>query len=194
MFRTISAKFAVGFFIIFILAFLILDQTVKEVIRTSNQKIITDDLTGLKNNSSVYVRQAFLINHYTNGELYFGQMAEEIVSDLRYATSSEVGAYSADGVLLSSSDRTAFADQADDDLQQALGGSTAYSITYDDNSGSVLFSYPVVVDGVKVGICASPKTSPSSTGRADAFWIRSSIRRWPSSRRPSCCPTCCPVT
>ena len=152
MFRTISAKFAVGFFIIFILAFLILDQTVKEVIRTSNQKIITDDLTGLKNNSSVYVRQAFLINHYTNGELYFGQMAEEIVSDLRYATSSEVGAYSADGVLLSSSDRTAFADQADDDLQQALGGSTAYSITYDDNSGSVLFSYPVVVDGVKVGI------------------------------------------
>lgn len=151
-FRTISAKFAVGFLLIFALAFLILDLTVKEVIRTSNQKIITDDLVGLKNNGSVYVRQAFLINHYANGELYFGQMAEEIVSDLRYAASSEVGAYSVNGELLSSTDRTAFAGRADDDLQQALDGKTAYSITYDDDSGFVLFSYPVVIDGVKVGI------------------------------------------
>ncbi len=152
MFRTISAKFAVGFLLIFTFAFLILDQTVKEVIRTSYQKIITDDLIGLKNNSSVYVRQAFLINHYTNGELYFGQMAEEMVSDLHYATSSDVGAYAADGTLLSSSDRTAFANRTDVDLKQALSGKTAYSITYDDDSGSVLFSYPVVIDGVKVGI------------------------------------------
>ena len=60
MFRTIRAKFVVGFFLIFCLSFLVLNGTLKEVIRTSNQKIITSDLIGLKNNSNVYVRQAFL--------------------------------------------------------------------------------------------------------------------------------------
>lgn len=151
-FRTISAKFAVGFLLIFSLAFLVLDLTVKEVIRTSNQKIITDDLLGLKNNSSVYVRQSFLLHHYASSELYFGQMAEEMAGELRYAASSEVGAYALDGTLLAASDRTAFAGRADDDLKQAMSGHTAYSITYDDDSGSVLFSYPVIVDGVEVGI------------------------------------------
>ncbi|MBD2848080.1 HAMP domain-containing histidine kinase [Paenibacillus sp. IB182496] len=152
MFRTISARFAVGFLLIFTLAFLILNQSVKEVIRTSNQKIITDDLNGLKQNSSVYVRQAFLIRQYANGELYFGQMAEEMVSELRYATSSEVSAYATDGTLLSSSQPAAFAGQDDADLQQAMQGKTAYLITYDDDSGTVLFSYPVVMDGLEVGI------------------------------------------
>ena len=47
MIRTIRAKFIVGF-VIFSLSFLVLNQTVKEIIRTSNQKIVTSDLVGLK--------------------------------------------------------------------------------------------------------------------------------------------------
>ncbi|NBD26286.1 sensor histidine kinase [Paenibacillus glycinis] len=152
MFRTIRAKFVVGFFLIFCLSFLVLNVTLKEVIRTSNQKIITSDLIGLKNNSNVYVRQAFLINHFTNNDLYFGQMAEEMVDDLHHATSSDVSAYTVDGILLYSSDRQVFAGSNTDDLKQALSGKTAYTVTYEGSAGSVLYSYPVVIDGVKVGI------------------------------------------
>ncbi|MGY5343255.1 ATP-binding protein [Paenibacillus glucanolyticus] len=152
MLRTIRAKFIVGFFLIFSLSFLVLNQTVKEVIRTSNQKIVTSDLVGLKNNSNVYVRQAFLINHFTNNTLYFGQMAEEMVKDLNHATSSHVSAYTVDGTLLFSSDEKEFTGQSNEDLQQAIEGKTAYTITYGRDSGSVLYSYPVIIDGVKVGI------------------------------------------
>ncbi|MDH6672180.1 hypothetical protein M2277_002842 [Paenibacillus sp. LBL] len=125
MLRTIRAKFIVGFFLIFSLSFLVLNQTVKEVIRTSNQKIVTSDLVGLKNNSNVYVRQAFLINHFTNNTLYFGQMAEEMVKDLNHATSSHVSAYTVDGTLLFSSDEKEFIGQSNEDLQQAIEGKTA---------------------------------------------------------------------
>lgn len=152
MIRTLRAKFITGFFIIFFLSFLILNQTVKEIIWTSNRDIVTSDLVGLKNNSNVYVRQAFLINHFTNNKLYFGQMAMEMVNDLKHANGSDVSAYTVDGVLLSSSNKSVFSNGEGDDLKQAIGGKTAYNITYDRNKVTVLFSYPVVIDGAKVGI------------------------------------------
>ncbi|MDU4696055.1 MAG: HAMP domain-containing sensor histidine kinase [Paenibacillus sp.] len=152
MIRTIRGKFLVGFFLIFAVSFLLLNQTVDHIIQKSNRNIITDDLIGLKKNSNIYVRQAFLINHFTNDDLYFGQMADEIVSDLKRATSSEVSAYTVDGVLLHSSSDAAFTQVADDDLQQALEGKTAYTISYEQGTAAVRYSYPVIIDGTKVGI------------------------------------------
>lgn len=152
MLRTLRAKFVIGFFLIFCLSFLVLNVTLKEYIRSSNRDMITSDLVELKNNSNVYVLQAFLINHFTNNDLYFGQMAEEMVGDLHRATSSDVSAYTVDGILLNSTDETMFAGRSNEDLQLALGGKTAYTITYEGSTGSVLYSYPVVIDGVKVGI------------------------------------------
>ncbi|MGP0586154.1 sensor histidine kinase [Paenibacillus timonensis] len=152
MIRTIRGKFLVGFFLIFALSFVLLNQTVDHIIQKSNRNIITDDLIGLKKNSNVYVRQAFLINHFTNDDLYFGQMSEEIVNDLKRATSSEVSAYTVDGVLLHSSSEAAFTRAADDDLKQALQGKTAYTISYEQGAAAVRYSYPVIIDGTKVGI------------------------------------------
>lgn len=152
MVRTLRAKFVVGFLLIFCLSFLVLNVTLKAYIRDSNRNLIASDLVELKNNSNVYVRQAFLIHHFTNDNLYFGQMAEEMVRDLRRATSSEVSAYTVDGILLYSSNEAEFAGRSFEDLKLALGGKTAYTITYEGSAGSVLYSYPVVIDGVKVGI------------------------------------------
>lgn len=152
MLRTLRAKFIVGFFLIFSLSFVLMNQIVEQITRSSNQKIVTQDLIGLKTNSNVYVRQAFAINHFTNDDLYFGQMAQELVSDLDHATSSRVGAYTVDGVRLYASDAEAFAGEADGDLRQAIQGKTAYTISYERRGASVLFAYPVVIDGVTVGI------------------------------------------
>lgn len=151
MLRTIRAKFIIGFFLIFCISFLLLNQLVSQSIETSNKKIITEDLIGLKKNSSVYVRQAFLINHFSNDQLYFGQMAEEMVQDLRRSTSSDVSAYSVNGDMLYASDKRPFSG-TNDDLKQALLGKTAYTISYEAGKGTVLYSYPVVIDGTKVGI------------------------------------------
>nr|WP_194395489.1 HAMP domain-containing sensor histidine kinase [Bacillus subtilis] len=137
---------------IFSLSFLVLNQTVKSVIWSSNEKIVTSDLIELKKNSIVYINQAFLINHYKNNELYFGDMADEIVDSLTHSTGSNVGVYTVDGTLLSSSNKTVFSQGIDEDLTKAINGKSAYHITYDRNQAQVFFSYPVVIDGAKVGI------------------------------------------
>nr|WP_214285759.1 HAMP domain-containing sensor histidine kinase [Bacillus subtilis] len=137
---------------IFSLSFLVLNQTVKSVIWSSNEKIVTSDLIDLKKNSIMYINQAFLINHYKNNELYFGDMADEIVDSLTHSTGSNVGVYTVDGTLLSSSNKTVFSQGIDEDLAKAINGKNAYHITYDRNQAQVFFSYPVVIDGAKVGI------------------------------------------
>nr|WP_214285433.1 HAMP domain-containing sensor histidine kinase [Bacillus subtilis] len=137
---------------IFSLSFLVLNQTVKSVIWSSNEKIVTSDLIDLKKNSIMYINQAFLINHYKNNELYFGDMADEIVDSLTHSTGSNVGVYTVDGILLSSSNKTVFSQGIDEDLAKAINGKNAYHITYDRNQAQVFFSYPVVIDGAKVGI------------------------------------------
>ncbi|KAF6615448.1 ATP-binding protein [Paenibacillus polymyxa] len=152
MIRKISIKFLIGFFLIFSLSFVVLNQTVKEFIRTSNQNLVTSELVGLKNNSNVYVRQAFLINHFSSNELYFGEIAREIATNLNHTTDSSIGVYTVEGKLLYAPDSSIFQQQMQSDLQQAIDGNTAYSITYDRNKTTVLFSYPVVIDGSKVGI------------------------------------------
>lgn len=151
-FRSIRTKFVAGFFVIFAVSFLLLSWTVTNIIQTSNQKIITDDLIGLKKTGNNYVRQAFMINHFASDDIYFGQIAEEMIGDLRYATSSEVGAYTVEGELIYASDASAFAGATSDDLKQASRGATAYTLSYAGGTASVYYSYPVVIDGVKVGI------------------------------------------
>ncbi|MBE3650777.1 sensor histidine kinase [Paenibacillus polymyxa] len=152
MIRKISIKFLIGFFLIFSLSFVVLNQTVKEFIQTSNQNLVTSELVGLKNNSNVYVRQAFLINHFSSNELYFGEIAREIATNLNHTTDSSIGVYTVEGKLLYAPDSSIFQQQMQSDLQQAIDGNTAYSITYDRHKTTVLFSYPVVIDGSKVGI------------------------------------------
>lgn len=85
----------------------------------------------------MYVNQAFLINHYKNNELYFGDMADEIADNLNHSTGSNVSVYTVDGTLLSSTDKKVFSGGNDEDLKQAIKGKTAYHITYDRNKAEV---------------------------------------------------------
>lgn len=151
MFRTIGAKLFFGFFLIFLVFFLILNTMVASNIESGNQKIITDNLIGLKNNSNAYARQSFMIHHFASDELYFGQIAEEMARDLQHDTSSSIGMYSLSGDLLYASDPKIFA-AVEDDLKQAVQGKTAYTLSNQNGTTSVLFAYPVIVDGTKVGI------------------------------------------
>lgn len=53
-------------------------------------------------------------------------MADEMVDNLNHSTGSNVGVYTVDGALLSSSDQKVFSRGSDEDLQQAIKGKTAY--------------------------------------------------------------------
>ena len=64
-------------------------------------------------------------------------MADEMVDNLNHSTGSNVGVYTVDGALLSSSDQKVFSRGSDEDLQQAIKGKTAYHITYNRNKAKV---------------------------------------------------------
>lgn len=152
MVPSIKMKFLLGFFVIFSVSLVLLNHFIVRIIDTSNEKIITQDLTQLKKNSHVYVRQAFLIHHFDNDEIYFRQIAEDIVIELRHVTSSDVGAYTLSGEMIYASDPSKFSGGEDDDLKLAQDGKTAYTMTYSEAQAEVYYSYPVVIEGNKVGI------------------------------------------
>lgn len=152
MIRSIKAKFLVGFLIIFSVSLLLLNHFVVRIIELSNEKIITQDLIGLKKNSNVYVKQTFMINHYANDEIYFQQMAKELVEELRHVSSSQVSAYSIQGDKLHSTDGFPSSGAGDDDLKNALNGKTSFTVHYSDRAAEAYYSYPVEIDGKKVGI------------------------------------------
>lgn len=151
MLHTIKSKFIVGFFIIFSVFFLILNGWVTSNIESANQSTVTNNLKDLKNNSNGYIRQSFLTHHFENDKIYFEQMAEELGMDLQYASSSGVGLYSIAGDLLYASDQDDFPADGED-LKKALQGKTAYTLTLNGGRASVLFAYPIEIDGTKVGI------------------------------------------
>lgn len=149
---TIKVKFLAGFFLIFSLSLVVLNQVVVRVVETSNEKIITQDLIGLKKNSNVYVKQAFMINHFSSDEIYFRQMAKDMAEELYRAASGDIGAYSVSGELLYATSDNLFAGAVGEDLRHALEGKTAYTISHVNGAAQVYYSYPVVMDGKKVGI------------------------------------------
>ncbi|WP_053375107.1 sensor histidine kinase [Paenibacillus sp. FJAT-27812] len=152
MIQSIKVKFLIGLLVIFVASLLLLHHFVLQIIESSNETTITQDLNSIKKNSNVYVRQTFMINHYSHDEIYFEQMSKELVADLNKITSSSVAVYSVDGELLAASDKAAFKNPPGDDFKHALKGETAYTITHQDKISSIYFAYPVVIDGDKIGI------------------------------------------
>ncbi|WP_240421880.1 HAMP domain-containing sensor histidine kinase [Paenibacillus periandrae] len=151
MIRTIRTKFMIGFFIIFGVFFLILQQWVTVNIESGNRNIVNNQLQDLKNNSNSFIQQSFLTHHFTSDEIYFRQIAEETATELQHAASSRVAMYSLAGELLYASDPAVFT-TSEEDLRQAQQGKTAYTLTRSNGDASVLFAYPVVIRGTKVGI------------------------------------------
>ncbi|MBB6695153.1 HAMP domain-containing histidine kinase [Cohnella xylanilytica] len=153
MIPSIQHKFLIGFLVIFAAAFLVLNHFVARIVESGNEKIMTQDLLALKKNSNVYVKQAFLINHFDQDETYFREIARDMVDELRRVASNEVAAYSVDGRLLASSgDADSFAASGDGDLNNALSGKTSYTVRHSNGEATVSYSYPVVIEGNKVGI------------------------------------------
>ncbi|MFC4597778.1 ATP-binding protein [Cohnella hongkongensis] len=151
MIRSIQSKFLIGFFVIFGVFFLVLFQWMTAHIESGNRSTVKSQLQDLKNNSNSYIQQSFLTHHFTSDDIYFGQIAEELGTELRHAASGEVALYSLAGKLIYASDPEAFS-ASSEDLELARQDRTAFTLTRADGKSAVLFSYPVTVNGDKVGI------------------------------------------
>ncbi|MCY6372117.1 sensor histidine kinase [Clostridium ganghwense] len=150
--KTIKFKFLLGFFIIFFMAFLLINYFVSSKLEENNEKTITNELITLKKNCNVYVRQAFMINHLNNNDIYFIKIGKDIVDELSNVTGSDIEAYTLTGSLIYSSDEHKTTKSKAEDINNAVNDKTSYTINYEKNNTTVYFSYPVVIAGQKVGI------------------------------------------
>ncbi|MDD4797234.1 MAG: HAMP domain-containing sensor histidine kinase [Eubacteriales bacterium] len=138
--------------IIFAIAFAIINIVVSAKINRNNQDTITSELALIKTNCEVYVRQSFMLNALNNEEASFQKMANQTVRELLSITNTPVGAYGLNGVLISTTNRELFADETAADVSEAVASKTAYYLNTVGGQVYAYYSFPVIVEGVPVGI------------------------------------------
>ncbi len=149
---SIKFKLLAGFTIILLMAFLFLNYFVIDQIDKNNESTIEQELITIKENCNVFIRQIFVINQYNNSKEYFEKVAADIAAELSDAIKSEVGVYSLNGTLIYSSNQIKFTDANYQDIKNAQNNKLSYTIKYDGDNTEVYYSYPVIIEGNKVGI------------------------------------------
>ena len=151
---TIRVKLVAGIFAIFVCAFLVINYYSYRQISLNNENIITEELSSLRGTSTLYVRQAFVINNRNNSPEDFRQSAEEIVAELKGVSGIPVEAYTPEGAAIQSQRRQIDLQSPEmRDLLYAVQDKQAMTITPTENDGvMVYYSFPVVIEGNKVGI------------------------------------------
>ena len=149
---SIKFKLLAGFTFILLMAFLFLNYFVINQIDKNNESTIEQELMTIKENCNVFIRQVFVINQYNNSNADFEKVAADIATELANVTKSEVGVYSLNGVLIYSSNDAEFNNAKYTDIENAKNNKSSYTIKYDGNHTEVYYSYPVNIEGSKVGI------------------------------------------
>ncbi|PAB57136.1 HAMP domain-containing sensor histidine kinase [Anaeromicrobium sediminis] len=149
---TLKFKFLLGFFVIFLAAFFALNYSLRIMIENNTIGIITNELKYIKKNCNAYVRKSLIINHMNNDETSFRRIVDDTIDEVKNINEAESAAYDLKGNLIYSSNDEIFKNLKHDDLRNALEGLTSYVINKEKNSTVVYFSYPVVIEGEKIGI------------------------------------------
>lgn len=149
---SIKFKLLAGFTLILLMAFLFLNYFVINQIDQNNESTIEQELTTIKENCNVFIRQVFVINQYNNSNEYFEKVAADIASELSDVIKSEVGVYALNGTLIYSSDEGKFTNAKYPDIENAQNNKSSYTLKYDGDTTEVYYSYPVTIEGNKVGI------------------------------------------
>ncbi len=156
--RTIRAKFATGFALIFCSMLLILNVVVGIFLRNNNDNTIESELLSFRNHSNVYVRQAFLVNDLSNDETSFESLSEEIVLELCEVTGGDVATYNLQGQMINASDEDRFESAKYEDLQNAQQDVLSFAIVDSKDSVDAYFAFAAEVAGERVGILRIAKS------------------------------------
>jgi signal transduction histidine kinase len=158
---SIRIKILVGLVLVFALLIGAINLFMLENIRMNDEKSITKDLNAIESNGQFYVKQDLLINNNTIDPDSFASEADEVVSDLSNTTNISFAAYGLTGQLIASNNEAVFKNLPNNDLRLATGGKTAYTIKNSEGKTTATFSFPVILNGQKIGIlrCISDYTS-----------------------------------
>ena len=130
----------------------ILSSSIHAKLWQSLEAQIVRELTNLQENTLVYIRQLLMLRGANNDEEGFGQIAEDIVAQLRRMGGNSLCVLDTKGQYLSGNSQVQEA-QAGTDLAQALAGNAAFTLTYPDADTMLVYlSMPVTIEERTIGI------------------------------------------
>lgn len=169
---SIRIKIIVGLVLAFALIFLAINVSMLANARLTNEKTVSEDLNTIRSNGQFYVKQDLLVNNYTISPDSFSAEAEDIVDDLSKSANINFAAYTLEGAFVASNNPTVFEHLPPNDVRKAVQGKTAYTIQTTGNKTTVVFSFPVVLSGQKIGIirCINDYTAVFSQSES-SIWL-----------------------
>ncbi len=113
---------------------------------------ITQELQTLRTNTEITVRQFLILNEANNDEASFRRLASEIREELYASSGWAINVLDREGTVLAK--REGFSGETpEEDLNQAILGNAAFTMTYPESGGMlVFFSMPVKIEERVVGI------------------------------------------
>ncbi len=128
---------------------------------TANREAqIARELSVIRENTEIHVRQLLILNEANNDEESFQSLAEDMVQELGNTGMDSLAVCSRDGELLAGRLERPGGNQPveaavwpqDGDLREAVAGNAAFTLLYEGDTLTVLFSMPVSVEGKTIGI------------------------------------------
>ncbi len=140
------------FLAVFLAGGLILSGIIHARLQQNLEDQITRELQGRQENTLIYIRQLLMLHNANNDEEGYLQIAESIVQELRGLGGRSFSVLDTQGNYLSGNSQVP-GEGSGEDLELALKGDAAFSMTYPEGDSMVVyFSMPVVIEDRSLGI------------------------------------------
>ena len=160
----LRAQTLCGLLAIFALSALILSWMASRQLAANREEQIARELSVIRENTEVYVRQLLILNEANNDEESFRSLAEDIALELEGSGTELLAVCSRKGEMLAGSLQSGSSEGMSwehlwargRDLAEAVDGNAAFTLVYGEEGVlTVLFSMPVSVEGKTMGIIRS---------------------------------------
>lgn len=178
----LRAQMLSGLLIIFSLSAVLISWMAGRQLEANREAQIASELSVIRENTEVYVKQLLILNEANNDEASFLRLAEDMAGELGETGMGTVAVCSREGKLLAGaleetgpepSEAGSHVEEdrgrdGDPDLTEAVDGNAAFTLLYGkDGRLAVRFSMPVSVEGKTIGIvrCVSDYSGLWQRGR-----------------------------
>lgn len=149
---SIRLKILAGLVAVFTVIFVAANFIMFRSYTSDAEAAVRRDLGTLNSTCQFYTKQDLLINNDPINPDSFSSEADSIVDDLGKSQNIFFAAYTLGGQFIMSNGETVFRHQQGSDLALAVNGKSGYNIKTTGDKTIVTYSFPVVVDGQKIGI------------------------------------------
>ena len=179
----LRAQTLCGLLAIFALSALILSWMASRQLAANREEQIARELSVIRENTEVYVRQLLILNEANNDEESFRSLAEDIALELEGSGTELLAVCSRKGEMLAGSLQSGSSEGMSwehlwargRDLAEAVDGNAAFTLVYEEEGVlTVLFSMPVSVEGKSF---AAMLHDPSVKTRQDLYFAYNDLLR-----------------